>query len=194
MALSDANQCTAKSKSTGKRCKNPAIVGTNICRLHGGKGVRHGEDNPAYKTGTRVRYKEHLPERILAKAEQFSQGDPLDIFEELAIQRSLFADYASRFQAGIPMSLNDVSALMEFTTEIMRSVERIVKMRNETALTGAEINFLKARAVDVVRKYFDDPERQRQFIRDLFGLEEPSVDGPRRVELVGGTARGSGKR
>ncbi len=29
-------RCTAKAKSTGNRCKNDAIRGSNVCRVHGG--------------------------------------------------------------------------------------------------------------------------------------------------------------
>jgi len=30
------NQCTATAKSTGKRCQQSAVPGTNVCRFHGG--------------------------------------------------------------------------------------------------------------------------------------------------------------
>lgn len=29
-------QCTATASSTGERCKQPAIAGSNVCRFHGG--------------------------------------------------------------------------------------------------------------------------------------------------------------
>jgi hypothetical protein len=32
----NAPRCTAKAKSTGGRCNNPAIFGGTVCRLHGG--------------------------------------------------------------------------------------------------------------------------------------------------------------
>jgi hypothetical protein len=32
----NAVRCAAKSKRTGKRCKNPAVRGKRVCRLHGG--------------------------------------------------------------------------------------------------------------------------------------------------------------
>lgn len=32
----ERRRCTAKSKSTGNRCGNYAIVGGNVCRMHGG--------------------------------------------------------------------------------------------------------------------------------------------------------------
>lgn len=30
------NQCTAKSKQTGERCKRPATAGKKVCYYHGG--------------------------------------------------------------------------------------------------------------------------------------------------------------
>lgn len=34
--VSDDRRCTATVRKTGKRCKNPAIVGGTVCRYHGG--------------------------------------------------------------------------------------------------------------------------------------------------------------
>lgn len=31
-----ANRCTAKSRTTQERCRQPAILGGNVCRYHGG--------------------------------------------------------------------------------------------------------------------------------------------------------------
>lgn len=35
-AMADTDQCTATARSTGERCKQPAIDGGNVCRYHGG--------------------------------------------------------------------------------------------------------------------------------------------------------------
>jgi len=32
----DPDRCTATAKSTGERCKQPAIAGGSVCRFHGG--------------------------------------------------------------------------------------------------------------------------------------------------------------
>ena len=32
----DTDRCTATAKSTGERCKQPAVPGSNVCRFHGG--------------------------------------------------------------------------------------------------------------------------------------------------------------
>lgn len=34
--MEDSQRCTATAKSTGERCKQPAIPGGDVCRFHGG--------------------------------------------------------------------------------------------------------------------------------------------------------------
>lgn len=60
-----ASQCTAKSKTTGERCKRPATAPLTVCRYHGGKSLS-GAANPAFKHG---RYISSLPTRMLADFE-----------------------------------------------------------------------------------------------------------------------------
>jgi hypothetical protein len=52
-------QCTAKAKSTGHRCNNPATSFSNlgVCRLHGGavRRIVAGEEHHWYKHGHRTR-------------------------------------------------------------------------------------------------------------------------------------------
>lgn len=50
------NQCTAKAKSTGVRCQNPAAFGCATCRLHGArKNIIAGPDHHWYKHGHRTK-------------------------------------------------------------------------------------------------------------------------------------------
>ena len=49
-----ASQCTARAKSTGQRCLNPAAYGCNTCRLHGARhksSIKSGEAHPNYLHG-----------------------------------------------------------------------------------------------------------------------------------------------
>lgn len=53
-----APRCAAKAKHSGKRCKNPAAYGMNVCRMHGARKretVRHGVTHPNYKHGRETR-------------------------------------------------------------------------------------------------------------------------------------------
>ena len=43
MAFKDARQCKARSKRSGERCRNPAVVGFEVCRMHGANRPRGGE-------------------------------------------------------------------------------------------------------------------------------------------------------
>lgn len=49
-------RCTAHSKRTGFPCKNPAVRGWAVCRMHGaGGGSKSGEQHPNYRHGLRTR-------------------------------------------------------------------------------------------------------------------------------------------
>ena len=55
-AANAAPRCTAKSKRSGLPCKNPAVKGWSVCRMHGARGGHGaGKHNPAYKHGMRTR-------------------------------------------------------------------------------------------------------------------------------------------
>ena len=42
MAFKDAKICKAKAKRSGERCKNPAVKGYDVCRVHGANPKNHG--------------------------------------------------------------------------------------------------------------------------------------------------------
>lgn len=47
-----APKCRAKSKRSGCRCRNAAMRGKRVCRMHGGKSVpKSGQDNGNYRNG-----------------------------------------------------------------------------------------------------------------------------------------------
>ena len=49
------NRCTARNRTTGHRCKNPAAFGCKTCRYHGARRqIPKGEDHPNYKHGGRT--------------------------------------------------------------------------------------------------------------------------------------------
>lgn len=49
-----APRCGAKSKRSGLACRNPAVMGWAVCRMHGaGGGAGSGKANPAWRHGGR---------------------------------------------------------------------------------------------------------------------------------------------
>ena len=54
--LRSAPRCSAKAKSTGRRCQCPSKHGWNVCRLHGaGGGHPAGPKHPSWRHGMRSR-------------------------------------------------------------------------------------------------------------------------------------------
>lgn len=170
------SQCTATSKGTGERCKLPAVDGYTVCRFHGGATPR-GEASPHYKHG---RYSRYLNQSLQDKLAAVDDENPLDLLPELQVQRALLADYLNRFSEGMRLGATDIQFLFGWSGEIGRTVERMVKMRNDTALTAAEVALIAARLPEVVAKYIHDPDTQQRFLADLFnsvGVPE-SADVP----------------
>ncbi len=51
-----APRCTAHSKRSGFLCKNPAVRGWAVCRMHGAMGGHgQGKANPAFLHGLRTK-------------------------------------------------------------------------------------------------------------------------------------------
>lgn len=51
-----APRCTARSKCTGAPCRNPAVRGWKVCRMHGARsGHPAGPAHPSWKHGLRSR-------------------------------------------------------------------------------------------------------------------------------------------
>lgn len=89
--------CTARSKRTGQPCRQPAMRGKTVCRLHGGKSLA----GPASPTWIDGRHSKVLPQRLLADY-QATLADPerLTLTAELAIVDARLADVLRRVDAG----------------------------------------------------------------------------------------------
>lgn len=81
-------KCTAHSKRTGEPCGNWAVIGRNVCRLHGGRaGAPPGNEN-ALKTGENAR-------TALTRAEEFERDRAEAPIEPTpALQERMRDDYA----------------------------------------------------------------------------------------------------
>ena len=180
-------QCAAKAKSTGETCRRRAMKGKRVCQVHGGKS-KSGTDSPAYQHG---RYSKYAKTSVTNKIDEFRDLDPLSLVDELATQRGLLAEHLERFKDS-PLAASDIGTLISWLNDIGRMVERMVKIRNDSALTAAEILHLQIRAADVVMKYFDDEDTQERFLRELFDIDtagDNSADGSRRTRLIASEAR-----
>lgn len=92
-----AKQCTAKSKRSGERCRNLAVTGYEVCRMHGGKTPR-GFALPQTKT---ARWSKDIPSRMAARFIE-AQNDPdlLSVRADIYLLDTLLADDMTRLETG----------------------------------------------------------------------------------------------
>ena len=162
MALSDAKRCTATAKSTGQRCRQPAVQGYNVCRLHGAGNIHKGKrgGRPAKHGRYSVKHRQAVAEKYQRFLEDQRPGD---LFDELAILRALLADYLERSAL---LSQREVEHTLTLIDAIGKLVERISRILNETALTAAEVQYLQAVLADLITRYVDE-EKREAFLAEL---------------------------
>lgn len=164
-------QCGAKRRD-GQTCQTPAMA-NGRCRMHGGTSLK-GADSPTLKHGI---YSPHLRDSMKAKLADVQTANPLDLLPELEVQRTLLSEYLSRFKVGGNPTNFDIDYMIRWSAEIGRTVERMVKMKNETALTQAEVQFLAVRIVELIGKYVVDPDKQRAFVAEFLASVPALVSG-----------------
>lgn len=172
MTADKKKTCGSKlKKRPGEFCGQPAgwgtdHVGEGRCKLHGGKTPR-GADSPHFVHGARSIYLKNVKHDIAQKVDAFLDADPFDLSEELALMRGLLEDFVSRVDW--PVKDEQRGQIAMLVDRIRKTVESINRIKNDSALTAAEITYLATRVADVVARYIDDPSEQKAFIQDLFG-------------------------
>lgn len=173
--------CGAKTRR-GTLCKKSPIAGRERCKFHGGATPR-GPESANWKHG-RTAYKFHgeLLEKFRAASDIET---PTDLLPELAVQRTLFGHYLERFVEGYTIKALDVDSMMRWLDSIGRTVERIVKIRNETMLTVAETLFLQAGIIGLLDEYIPDPDKRGAFITQLDALIPGRSESATTIENAG---------
>ena len=123
-------QCKAKSKRSGKRCKNNTSAGKVVCHIHGGK-TPVGIASPNYKTG---RYSKYLPSRLAGRYQE-AVNDPglLELNHEIALMDARLTSLLERVETGETASLwEDVSRAWAELTAAIREQNKV--KQQETAV------------------------------------------------------------
>lgn len=154
--------CNAKTRGGGK-CKKSAMP-NGRCKLHGGK-TPSGPDSVHFKHGRYATvFRGQLAEKFLHATEEEA---PLDLLPELAVQRAVLAQHIEKVSNKIKVEIGDLNAISRLTEDVVRTAATIAKVRNETALTIAEVKFIQVGMMRLLEKYVTDPNRRRDFIAEL---------------------------
>lgn len=90
-------QCAAKSKRTQKRCRRSAMIGKQVCMIHGGKSLA-GIASPRLGPGI---YSEYLPVRLRERYNQAEKDSPrLQLNAEINLIDARLIDVLGRVDTG----------------------------------------------------------------------------------------------
>lgn len=90
-------QCTSQSKQSGYQCRKDAVVGYQVCHIHGGKTPR----GLAHPSTTHGRYSKSLPARMLSKYDEAREDrEFLALSEDIALIDARLEDVLGRVDTG----------------------------------------------------------------------------------------------
>jgi hypothetical protein len=166
MPFEDAKQCTATAKSTGERCKNPAVTGWDVCRMHGAGTPK--EDATGGAPPKHGRYAAKRRESLQEKIEEYRGENPAELWEELALLRALLQEWLSDLET---VDEDSVGVILDLQNSIRRTLDTINKIQTRTALTQAEVEYLQSRIADVFKSYVPE-DRRGDALNELKQLTE----------------------
>lgn len=143
MAFSDARQCTARSKSTGQRCKNPAVKGYSVCRLHGANPKNHG-GNPRIQKHNREL---NSPERLAERSKDM-RGNSRNLRHGLYSQRKFLNREEKKYHDDLIENIRSTYQLDDAADEILLADLAhcmVMKKRSENAYfqKDSKLNYQK---------------------------------------------------
>ncbi|MBI5942884.1 MAG: hypothetical protein HY864_00830 [Chloroflexi bacterium] len=183
--------CGAKTRGGGT-CKRAPMKGKTRCKLHGGASPS-GPASASFKHG---RYADVFRGELAGKFVRASEEPaPLDLLPELAVQRALLAQHIEKVSFKAKVSIDELKSISVLAEDVVRTAATIAKVRNDTALTVAEIKFIQLGMMRLIEKYVTDPNRRRNFIEELRGLvpggDDAGRDEPAGISVLAEAAGGA---
>lgn len=180
--------CGAKTRGGGS-CKRQPVKGKTRCRLHGG-ATPSGPDSANYKHG---RYSKAFHGTMsIHFVEAQEEAAPLDLMQELAVQRAVLSHYVDAVSSKPKQEPEELRMIGALAEDVVKTAASISRMRNDTALTIAEIKFLQQGMMRLIEKYVPDVDKRRSFIEELSrivpGGDDARADEPETVPVLAGAA------
>jgi len=153
-------QCEATAKSTGERCRRPAIGPHGKCDVHGGKSLK-GEEHPNFESGAWSKYADYDDE-ILADVASMSENH-LDVLIELRNER--LAQYYTLLQylsenEGVAVATKILDAIEDGEAVDRQLVAELARVMD---VSSSSFDNLVARIQsltnDIIEHLDDSPER-----------------------------------
>jgi hypothetical protein len=151
------NQCTAKSKQSGERCRRAATPGKSVCYYHGGAKGIGGRNNVKHNLYSRTLADD--PE-LLEAYEYFKTNPNLtDMSPEIAMAQAYFHKWLKNRPAGSPVSADYIGVVGEYVEKLTRMKEKEHKRSVGELLTIRidQLGALIEQITDAVAAEVSDP-------------------------------------
>jgi len=178
--------CGAKLRGKNAKCqKSPMANGK--CRLHGGL-TPSGTDSANFIHG---KYSYALKGKLAEKFQKAKEDpSPLDLSDELHLQRAVLGQYIEDSSNKKKLRVGELFNLSMLAKDVVKTGATISKLRNDQALTIAEIKFIQKGMNLLMEKYVPDPDKRRNFIEELRrllpGADAASEDRAAELPVVAG--------
>lgn len=147
-----APQCTATSKRSGERCRNAAIKGKDVCRLHGGQTpTKHGLYSK-YRSGIFQERAEELK----------ATPDLLDVTQYVALLAAMLEKFLEDLKAIGRVGQADRDSITKLVDVIVKCIEKARRLETEQELP-AVMNQLIVLIVDVANGTIRNREDRERF-------------------------------
>ena len=91
-------------------------------------------------------------------------------------------------RARLLVSIENLQVVLDYSNAVVRTVERIVSMYNQSAMTKAEVMYILAKIKEVMNEFIPEKDRQRAFIDKLARGIPGAIEAWGKAELSGGDA------
>jgi len=135
------------------------------CAHHARMSIRSSENQT-----TAGNYSYVLREEVSAKFNALrAKSDLLDLTDELALFKALITQGIEQLSKEDEFSLGEAEWIFDKLERVSTLVATIVKIRNDTALTVAEIHFIQVQLAAILKRYVP-AEQLRAAVEELFKL------------------------
>lgn len=178
-------QCTAKSKRSGERCLKDAMIGREVCHIHGGKTPK-GSASPHFKTGAHSKY---LPARLAAIYEDIENDLEVNILSRNLKLREMFLREKLEMLDDAPDSAKAWAELRSIADEMEKAFEndnlglvKISLMQIDRLINNMEAYHM---AVDEIRRDLGEQRKDTQAKAAITARGENAVTVPELMAFMG---------
>lgn len=198
-------RCTARSKRTGERCRQPVCEGKTVCRFHGARGGRpplHGKystvwatrlaarmeaaasDPQLFNQHKRVAFLHGLWEDAVERMLTLSETAPAELWAQA--QRAL-ATLKTAIQSGDQKGFKEALAALETALDNGRGIEQAERKACALVTQIAEVSRTQFQGVKTAAEVVTAQELQlfvARCIREFRGVKLDGVRDPERIRQI----------